>query len=111
MSEVNLRTGEVTKGTRRVRMAIGVVNIDLTDMEPGKTYVVPTAFARELVYSNRAADVTDEIPAAPAEVPLEDRKRDDLNALAAALGVEKPADLANKGAVIEAIRARQKPAA
>jgi hypothetical protein len=44
----------------------------------------------------------------PAEVPLAQRSRADLDALATALGVDKPGDLPNKGAVVKAIEKAQR---
>lgn len=50
------------------------------------------------------------IPLVP-DVPLADRKRSELDALAAELGIESPDRLPNKGAVVEAIEdAQGKPA-
>lgn len=59
-----------------------------------------------LVGGSSTADVPEPEPAA-ADVPLADLKRPELDKLAADLGIEDPAKLPNKGAVVEAIEAAQ----
>lgn len=46
-------------------------------------------------------------PVSSDEVPLKDRKRGELDALAVELGVDAPDKLPNRGAVVEAIEAKQ----
>ena len=50
---------------------------------------------------------SDQTVSEPAEVPLCRRSRGDLNTIAAKLGIESPKVMANRDAVIEAIKTAQ----